>query len=51
MKKGQRTDYKKEVFQTGLTERSKGDDALRSFLSQNQAKRQRLNVVRKKKKK
>lgn len=50
MKKGQRTDFKKEVFQTGLTERSRGGEALRNFLGGGQAKRQRLNVVRKKKK-
>lgn len=51
MKKGQRTDFKKEVFQTGLTERSTGGVALKRFISANhQAKRQRLNVVRKKKK-
>lgn len=51
MKKGQRTDFKKEVFQTGLTERSRGGQALRNFLGGGgQAKRQRLNVVRKKKK-
>lgn len=51
MKKGQRTDYKKEVFQTGLTERSTGGDALRWFLGANQAKRKRLNIARKKSKK
>lgn len=52
MKKGQKTNFKKDVFQTGLTERcSTGEDALRSFMNASQARRQRLNIVRKKKKK
>lgn len=50
MKKGQKTDYKKDVFQTGLTEATRGIDALKNFLG-GQGKRQMLNIVRKKKKK
>lgn len=49
MKKGQKVDYTKEVFQTGLTERSRGRDALTSFLN-SQDCRTRQNIVRKKKK-
>lgn len=50
MKKGQNIRYKKEVFQTGLSERSLGRDALNNFLS-NQNKRNRQNIARKKKRK
>lgn len=41
---------KKEVFQTGLTEASRGVDALRSFLNKS-SHLHRLNICRKKKKK
>lgn len=50
MKKGQNTNYKKEVFQTGLTAASRGADALGNFLN-SQKSRERQNLVRRKKKK
>lgn len=46
MKKGQNVNYKKEAFQYGLTEHTRGVDALYNFLN-GQSQLERLNAVRK----